>query len=259
MLDNKFICRKSSSIEDKFLPSSATKVSEIVNRLKNQNENRENIEQFSDHETVWEINHSRFLLELRNNLLTSAVKSRVDEAGSELMRIFLDMTNSDWDDQVSKHFYRTDINDEIAAKAENPQLKTFHDQYVKVLEENRTRFIDKVGDEGGGAFQINFSHLLKQISAATMDNVVLEKFGSKALRIFRVVREKKYVEESQIQGLVMIPIKETKLLTYQLLENNFIQLQELKKSLASNAPSKSFYLFYVDENSVRCRTANILC
>jgi len=44
----------------------------------------------------------------------------------------------------------------------------------------------------------------------------------------------------------MMPSKETKELTYQLLENNFIQMQELRKSLSANAISKSFYLFYVD-------------
>jgi hypothetical protein len=48
----------------------------------------------------------------------------------------------------------------------------------------------------------------------------------------------------------MIPSKETKELTYQLLENNFIQLQELRKSMSANAISKSFYLFYVDMNQV---------
>jgi len=36
------------------------------------------------------------------------------------------------------------------------------------------------------------------------------------------------VEESQIQTLVMLPIKETKHLTYKLLENNFIHLQVIK-------------------------------
>ena len=80
--------------------------------------------------------------------------------------------------------------------------------------------------------------------------MVLEKFGSKALRIFRVIRQKLRVEESQLQGFVMIPAKEIKLLTYQLLENNLIQLQELRKSLSNNAPTKSFYLFYVDLNQV---------
>ena len=43
----------------------------------------------------------------------------------------------------------------------------------------------------------------------------------------------------------MIPTKETKLLTYKLLEANFIKIQELRKSMASNM-GKTFFLFYVD-------------
>merc|ERR1712083_142094 len=91
-----------------------------------------------------------------------------------------------------------------------------------------------------------------ELAAATADNIVLEKFGSKALRIFRVIRQKLHVEESQLQGYVMIPAKEIKLLTYQLMENNFIQLEELRKSMggSANAPSKCFYLFCVDMNQV---------
>ena len=53
-----------------------------------------------------------------------------------------------------------------------------------------------------------------------------------------------------MQGVVMIPTKEMKMLTYQLMENHFLHLQELKKTLASNAPSKTFYLFYVNMDQV---------
>ena len=44
----------------------------------------------------------------------------------------------------------------------------------------------------------------------------------------------------------MIPAKECKLLTFQLMENNFISLQELRKSMVPTAPSKAVYLFYVN-------------
>ena len=67
-----------------------------------------------------------------------------------------------------------------------------------------------------------------------------------------MIRQKLHVEEGQLQGYVMIPAKEIKLLTYQLMENNFIQLEELRKSMggSANAPSKCFYLFCVDMNQV---------
>ena len=44
----------------------------------------------------------------------------------------------------------------------------------------------------------------------------------------------------------MIPSKEAKLLTYQLMENNLICLQELKKTINASTPSKALYLFYVN-------------
>ena len=92
-----------------------------------------------------------------------------------------------------------------------------------------------------------------------MENVVQERLGSKALRIFRVICDKCYVEESQIQPLVMLTNKEAKSLTYKLLESNFIHLQELKKSLAGNAPSKAFYLYYVDMQRASCSFIFVNC
>ena len=105
----------------------------------------------------------------------------------------------------------------------------FLDQYLRVLGDDRTRVVDRVGDAGGGQFSVNVRHIVEEIAIATIDNIVLEKFGSKALRIFRLIREKRYMEEAGIQERVMIPTKETKLLTYQMMENHYIQLQELRQ------------------------------
>jgi DNA-directed RNA polymerase III subunit RPC3 len=70
------------------------------------------------------------------------------------------------------------------------------------------------------------------------------------LVLLRLVRAKKCVEQEQIQQIAMIPAKEAKLLTYRLLEENFLQMRELRKSLASNVPIKTFFLFYIDLNQV---------
>lgn len=126
-------------------------------------------------------------------------------------------------------------------------MQEYLDQYIKVLEEDRTRFIDKVGDAGGGQYVVNAKHIFTELAAATAESIVLERYGSKALRIFRVVREKLHIEESQLQNLVMIPAKEVKYLTYTLMEGNYIKIQELRKSMAANnTMGKSFFLFYVD-------------
>lgn len=66
----------------------------------------------------------------------------------------------------------------------------------------------------------------------------------------RLVKAKKFVDQEQIQQIAMIPAKEAKLLTYQLLQENFLQMQELRKSLPSNAPNKTFFLFHINLNQV---------
>lgn len=55
-----------------------------------------------------------------------------------------------------------------------------------------------------------------------------------------------------IQQQAMLPDKEAKNITYKLLEENFIQMQELRKPSAgsSSGPNKAFFLFYVDINVV---------
>ena len=202
---------------------------------------------------LFRVNFEQFHRAFRDQIIVSAVTRRIDASAGHLMRIFLSKVDVDRSmiDGVSNHIYLLNVMEEVnSVNCTDVKLRQFREHYVKVLEEDRTRFVDKVGNESGGMYVINFKHIFGQLAAATMDNVVFERFGSKALRIFRVIKEKKYIEESQIQGIVMIPTKETKSLTYQLLENNFIHLQELRKSMVSSTPSKSFYLFYVDLNHV---------
>ena len=216
-------------------------------------------------------NNGRFDLEFRDRVIVSTVTRRIDKSAGKLMEIILKLVFADRPMAASRTVNLVDIHSEVRECLTDMNLIKFKDHYLKVLEEDRTRFVDRVGDEGGGTFVVNYKHIFQSLAAATVENVVKEKFGSKALRIFKyvrfpdfiqtfreyfpfpifsVIKAKGYVEESQIQRLVMVPTKETKLLTYELLETNFIQLQELRKSMAANAVSKSFYLFYVDLRQV---------
>lgn len=58
------------------------------------------------------------------------------------------------------------------------------------------------------------------------------------------------MEQDQIQQLAMIPDKEAKYLTYKLLQENFLQMQELRKPTMGSGLNKSFFLFHVDLNQV---------
>jgi hypothetical protein len=44
---------------------------------------------------------------------------------------------------VSKHIYKPDINNAVAALTHDEKLKEFYDQYIKLLEEDRTRSVKR--------------------------------------------------------------------------------------------------------------------
>lgn len=113
------------------------------------------------------------------------------------------------------------------------------------LENDSSNLVRKSGEAGGGSFQIYLKEAFTQFAWEAVEHCILEKFDSKAARIFRLVKLKKYIESDMIQQLAMIPAKEAKRLTYQLLEENFLQIVELRKPPSSGGPNKSFMLFHI--------------
>jgi len=53
------------------------------------------------------------------------------------------------------------------------------------LAEDSSELVTKSGDAGGGQYRLDFKAVFEKLASATLDSIVLEKFGSKALRLFR--------------------------------------------------------------------------
>lgn len=135
-------------------------------------------------------------------------------------------------------------------KSSNTELVKYIEQYVSIIERDECGFLMKNSDFGGDAYDIDMRTAFKQITWSIIENIITQKFGTKAARIFRVVRTRKYIEQEDIQREAMIPAKEARLYTYKLLEENFIQIQTIKKTGSGMGPTKSFYLFYVNQQQI---------
>eukprot|EP00090_Calanus_glacialis_P001232 TRINITY_DN10858_c0_g1_i1.p1 TRINITY_DN10858_c0_g1~~TRINITY_DN10858_c0_g1_i1.p1 ORF type:complete len:520 (+),score=189.65 TRINITY_DN10858_c0_g1_i1:34-1593(+) len=219
----------------------------------------ESVEQGQDKAVLWRLDIAKCDLLLRNKMIVDAAARRLDEEAGKVVSSLLKILERWADAAVSSQFSHSTISEQVAADHGKDSLAHIYlDQYLRVLADDKTRFVDRVGDSGGGQYHVDLKYITTCLVESTLDCVVLEKFSSKAVRVFRYIREKRFVEESQLQQVVMIPAKETKMLTYQLLENHFIHLQELRKSVAPTAPSKAFYLFYVDLPQV-VRTCVSVC
>lgn len=112
-------------------------------------------------------------------------------------------------------------------------------------------FVGKFGESAGGQYTIQMKHAIEQLTWAIIESIVEERFGKKAARIFRIVRQMKYCDQDDIQKEAMIPSKEAKLFTYKLAEENYFQIKTIRKSGAGGGgPAKSFCLFYVNQMQI---------
>ncbi|XP_018336281.2 DNA-directed RNA polymerase III subunit RPC3 isoform X2 [Agrilus planipennis] len=198
-------------------------------------------------ESYWTINFDRFHQDLRDKLIISAITKKIDENAGELMKTFLEqmyIRTTAWAD-TSNPIPIQEVKNVIKKKNSLHVLSAFLDQYINVMEQDYCKMIRKFGEAGGGSYQIYLKDIIIHLVWETIEQIVLEKFDSKAARIFRLIRLKSYIEPEQIQQLAMIPAKEAKRLCYQLLEENFIKVQELRKSSSNSGPTKSFIFFNI--------------
>ncbi|XP_066603137.1 DNA-directed RNA polymerase III subunit RPC3 isoform X2 [Prorops nasuta] len=210
-----------------------------------------NNKQAGDSNVYWRINFDRLTQDLRDKVIVSAMTKRFDENAGELMRqllFLMYLRTASWED-TSNPIPMSEIK-EVVKKLNYPTLLQYLDQYLRLMEEDTSQFLKRVGDAGGGQYSVNMKEAFNQLAWTTLENIVMERFGSKAARIFRLVRSRKYVEQEQIQQLAMIPAKEAKHLTYTLLQENYLQMQEMKKAGVSAVPTKTFFLFHIDLNQV---------
>lgn len=92
---------------------------------------------------------------------------------------------------------------------------------------------------------IDFKKFVHNLCVSHIESVIRERYGSKSLRIFKVIMDKSQLEQKQIEEFSMIPAKDCKSLLYGMLNDGMLGITELSKTV-DHAPSRTYYLFYVD-------------
>lgn len=201
----------------------------------------------------WTVNFDKFHQNFRDKILVDAIERQIDANAGEAFQFILQLMYNKTDPWApsSNPISFVEIKQLIERKSTNSELVKYVEQYLSIIEKDECGFLRKNDEAGGGMYTINMFNAFQQLAWAVIENVITQKFGSKATRIFRVVRSRKYIEQEDIQREAMIPGKEAKLFTYRLLEENFLQIQTLKKTGGGGmGPAKAFYLFRVNQSSV---------
>ncbi|KAH8246841.1 hypothetical protein KR032_001857 [Drosophila birchii] len=204
-----------------------------------------------DSTMVWNLNYDRFHQDFRDAIMVDAIERKMGENAAECFRFILKImynTTDPWQRKLSNQITFVDIKQAIERKSNNLDLMKYLDQYISLLTDDSLGFFRRVGDMGGGLYVVDMEHAFESLAFACVESVITERFGSKAARIFRVIRFKKYIEQEDLQKEAMIPSKEAKSLAYNLFQEQFIHVKIIKKpGGGSNGPAKAFYLFQVKE------------
>lgn len=210
----------------------------------------------TDKEIYWFVNIDRLHQEFRDLVMVGAIERSIDDTAAECLRCMLELMyvrTAAWQavtNPVSYSEIRHTVEKSPKYKT-NLKLVRQLDQYIAVICEDNLKFVGKYGEAGGGQYVIQMKHAIEELTWACIENIVDERFGKKAARIFRIVRQLKYCDQDDIQKEAMIPSKEAKLFTYKLVEENFFQIKTIRKSGAGGGgAAKSFCLFHVDQQQI---------
>lgn len=220
-------------------------------RLKNRETN-----EASDKEIYWFVNIDRLHQEFRDLIMIEAMERTIDKNAAECLAHILHQmyarTNA-WQattNPISVAEIRHNI-EKLGAHKTNVPLYKQLDQYISVICDDKLKCLSKFGESSGGQYVVQMKYAIEELTLACIENIIMEKFGKKAGRIFKIVRLQKFCDQDDIQREAMIPAKEAKLFTYKLLEENFLQIKTIRKSgTGSTGMAKSFCLFYVNQTQI---------
>ncbi|KAM7363435.1 RNA polymerase III subunit C [Cochliomyia hominivorax] len=202
----------------------------------------------------WQINFRRFHQDFRDAVMTGAIERKLGASAAECFKHILKQMyerTDPWQRQYSNPFTVVEVKQMVEKNSNNLDLVRHLEQYVASIADDSLGFIRKIGEMGGGQYVVDMSIAFENLALACVENVITERFGSKASRIFRVVRMKKYIEQEELQKEAMIPAKEAKLLSYNLFQEQFLQIKTIRKAGGGGSgPAKAFYLFYLKHKQI---------
>lgn len=203
---------------------------------------------------IFGLDLSRFDQDYRDEILLGAIEQRFS---SDARLVFSELLS----ETVSSSYYgspeSTSVNINLLQDKVKKKYKQDHnaEQWIKILGDPTCGWIQNSPDISNSVV-IRFNHIIHILATTLIETIIHIKYGLKAARIFRIIRTKKFVEQNQIQRLAMIPDKEAKTLTYNLLHDNFVMIQELRKPGATQGPTKTYFLFHVNIRLVLDVTLN---
>jgi hypothetical protein len=170
----------------------------------------EKIQQLYDQETFFEsdicfkVNVEQFHIHFRNRDLVEFVASRFDETASRITALFLEQVESKMSVTKEKQSINQSlpsfglavsnakIDIQVGKATANP-LK----EYMELLSEDQEPIFQK-DSIGGNQYNIQLEYCTQQMCIQVLEQIIRQKFGAVAFRIWKVLQIKKKLDDKQV-------------------------------------------------------------
>ncbi|KAJ1026931.1 hypothetical protein NDA16_002224 [Ustilago loliicola] len=279
---------KSSSSKDKKSKDKGKDGKNGVNGVHSGAEEFDPADDFEIDPTVWlRVHYDRFDVHLRDEVMIDAVREKYNNTAAEVFRQLIyagdastkksvrDIRSAPISVTALSHKLPSDLSLQKGFdrrsfgkdKSSLPTRQEFLAEYCAIFSNSEDmsgksktlRLMAPASDSStktaGGSkvassLTIEFSNVAERMRRDLLRNVIEEKFGTAAIRIMNILREKGKLEEKHISKLALVSISETRDLCSRLFHASLLGLQEVPKT-KDRDPAKTFFLWFVDE--AKCR------
>ncbi|VDK29268.1 unnamed protein product [Gongylonema pulchrum] len=200
-----------------------------------------------DADIYWCVNFLRFERYLRDEMVVMAYKSgdACHENCIKVLQLLLKVAELKADSSAASSS-PISIHDVVRTSSANNMGLEKHDikTALQLLCESSC-IVRKVGESCGGLFVIDFEKAITLHCQRHIESAIREKLDLRAVRVFRLLTQKGFLEEDHIEKLAMLSTKEARELCYNLLEKEFVLMKHVAKT-NDFAPARTIYLYYVD-------------
>ncbi|EFC45742.1 predicted protein [Naegleria gruberi] len=191
---------------------------------------------------LWTTNYSQFIRTFRNESIIKYVETKMGEQFASIVKAAFDETapyQRSKNDPMSTPLKFEKLYDRISETEEIGR---------KVLENNLSFLcnpeLDILRAMGKDTYFINLKGVADKLKKQETEVIISQKYSVIGCRLFRLLLEKKYLEQTHIAECALLPPCEARTLLMNMLRGSILHLQEVPKSKDRSA-QQTFFLWSV--------------
>jgi DNA-directed RNA polymerase III subunit RPC3 len=124
-------------------------------------------------------------------------------------------------------------------------------KHIELLQHNDCPFLHKSALNGGGGYSVNFEMLIDYMREIEMDQLLLDMFGDKGLRLIRILKKYGKVDEKALEKTALIKQKDVRTKLAEMQMAGIVEIQEVPKDAnRNNGNSRTIFLWFYDRDRV---------